>query len=254
MSQVQMMIQILMTRIIDRVLKYWWITPLICLIVAACSYLMVGNNVEGEWIYDALAVLFLIFAFLQVVLFILALIRKKFLMSFGIFCGGVLSGIGFFIISFVLWAVTPPEKDTFGQDHPIPEDLVCLEPDESFCEEDVDSTDASTWLRIQHEYQPGRYEFQYFSTALPDGYIYLKCYEATANIRLSEDRILKHTQTEVSHHTVFGPVGGYSVFTVYEGDIGDLYAVRAEVWHHETATNKERMLCQKVYRMQGWER
>lgn len=209
---------------------------------------------ECENTYYTLTIVFLFFALLQVVFLILALIRKKYLLSFGIFCGGVLGIIEFIMMIFVLWAVTPPEEDTFGKEHPIPENMVCIEPNESFCEEDVDSTDVHTWLRIHNEFQPGMYEFQYFSTALPDGYIYLKCYEETENIQLSEDRVFKKTQTKVNHHTSFGPVGGYSVFTIYEGTWGDFYAVRVEVWLHETATNKEQKLCQKVYKMQGWER
>lgn len=238
----------------EKILKYWWISPIVCLMVVACSYLMVINNLKGEWIYETLFIVFLVFAFLQVILLILALIRKRFLMSLGIICGGILSCVGFFMMSFVLWAVTPPEKDTFGQDHPIPADMVYIEPNESFCEEDVDSTDINSWLRIHDEFQPGIYEVQYFSRALPDGYLYLKCFEATEDIALSPDRIFQRTKKEVDHHTEFGPVGGYSVFTLYEGDMGDFYAVRVEVWHHDAKTNKEKMLCQKIYRMQGWER
>ena len=132
--------------------------------------------------------------------------------------------------------------------------MVCQEPDESFCEEDVDSTETATWLRIQNNSQGGIYDYQYYSNALPDGYIYLKCYEATENILLSEDRIIMRTKIEVKQHNTFGQVGGDRVFTIYEGSWGDYYPIRVEVWHHEVMTGHERLLNQKVYKMQGWQR
>ena len=49
-------------------------------------------------------------------------------------------------------------------------------------------------------------------------------------------------------------LGGYHVFTVYEGDWGDYYAVRVEVWHHDTSTGSEHKVNEKIYRMQGWQR
>jgi hypothetical protein len=145
-------------------------------------------------------------------------------------------------------------SDSFGKDHPIPEGLDYHETNESFCEEDTDSTDASTWLRVHDEFQPGIYEYQYFSTDLPNGYIYLKCFEATKNIPLSEDRLPQSSKTNVKNHVSYGPVGGYHVFTIYEGDWGDYYAVRVEVWHHSTSTGLEQKINEKIYRMQGWQR
>ena len=43
-------------------------------------------------------------------------------------------------------------------------------------------------------------------------------------------------------------------FVIYEGDWGDYYAVRVEVWRKDSATRKEHKLMEKVYRMEGWMR
>ena len=153
----------------------------------------------------------------------------------------------------MLW-MTQGENDDFGKRHPIPAGMVCQEPNESFCVDDVDSTDTSSWLRIQKDSQGGIYDYLYFSKSLPDGYIYLKCYEATENILLSEDRMMMRTKVNVRQHDRFGPVGGYCVFTIYEGSWGDYYPVRVEVWHHGEKTGKDQMLTSKIYKMEGWQK
>lgn len=43
-------------------------------------------------------------------------------------------------------------------------------------------------------------------------------------------------------------------FTIYEGDWGDYYAARIEVWHKDAATGEETKLCEKTYRVEGWMR
>ena len=237
----------------DRFLKYWWVCALICLAMTAGLILMEIRNYHLSWLEDMLLAGFMLTAGLQILLFIVSLFKRRFLVALGVFLGGIVNLYAFLMLCFMLWMLQG-ENDDFGQRHPIPAGMECQEPNESFCEEDVDSTDINSWLRIHDEFQPGIYEVQYFSQALPDGYLYLKCFEATEDIALSTDRIFQRTKKEVDHHKEFGPVGGYSVFTLYEGDMGDFYAVRVEVWHHDAKTNKEKMLCQKIYRMQGWER
>ncbi len=43
-------------------------------------------------------------------------------------------------------------------------------------------------------------------------------------------------------------------FTIYEGDWGDYYAVRVEVWHRDASTKNETKLLEKIYHMEGWMR
>ena len=43
-------------------------------------------------------------------------------------------------------------------------------------------------------------------------------------------------------------------FTIFEGDWGEYYAVRVEVWHCDASTKKETKLLEKIYRMEGWMR
>lgn len=239
--------------VIDRIIRYWWVYVLLFLTFVAAEILVEEYGLQWVMFQDALFYGIIAVALLLFVAWILALYRKRYWLSGGIFVSGLVCIAATVYMCIVILAHVDT-SDSFGKDHPIQEGMGYHETKETFCEEDIDSTDVSTWLRVHDEFQPGIYEYQYFSSALPDGYIYLKCFEATENIPLSEDRIALKTKTTVDHHTAFGPVGGYHVFTVYEGDWGDYYAVRVEVWHHDTSTGSEHKVNEKIYRMQGWQR
>ena len=52
----------------------------------------------------------------------------------------------------------------------------------------------------------------------------------------------------------FSQVVDKKEFTIYEGDWGDYYAARIEVWHRDANTGEEKKLMDKVYRVEGWMR
>ncbi len=113
------------------------------------------------------------------------------------------------------------------------------------------------------------YEYTLHWPSLKDGVVYLQCFEATQNVKLSSDMVKSNTEIQVSGHNRFGQIGicqktdksqALSVdptharkFTIYEGDWGDYYAVRVEVWHNPTHGRKHKLM-DKTYRMEGWMR
>ena len=179
--------------ITDKILNYWWAFTLLSLSVIGAYILMEVKNVHLSWLEDILGYGFLLTGVLQLAALVISVFRRRFLVAIFIFLGGIVNIYAFMMLVFMQW-MTQGENDDFGQRHPIPAGMVCQEPDESFCEDDVDSTDTSSWLRIQKNSQGGIYDYLYFSKSLPDGYIYLKCYEATENILLSEDRMMMRTK------------------------------------------------------------
>ena len=58
----------------------------------------------------------------------------------------------------------------------------------------------------------------------------------------------------VKDHNEFGTVVDKQQFTIYEGDWGDYYAARIEVWHQDANTGEETKLMEKTYRVDGWMR
>ena len=96
------------------------------------------------------------------------------------------------------------------------------------------------------------YDFYY--SALPEGDIYLRCFEATKNIPLSEGSIMDESRVSRSATESFTQLVNKKRFTIYEGDWEDYYAARIEVWHKDASTQKETKLLEKVYRVDGWMR
>jgi hypothetical protein len=239
----------------NKFLKYWWVYSVSCIALCALEVYIVTHDIRVMQLRYVIIYILLGLLVIEAVAWITALFKKKFAIAFvGIPAGLIVSAV-ICLPPFFLYAIaTGGEGDAFGMEHPIPEWLSYNEPDESFCIEDVDSLDDSSWLRIHKSTQGGIYNYAYFSPSLPDGHIYLKCFEVTENILLSEERVTMSSHNEVKGHLLFGLAGKTGCFTIYEGSFGDYYAVRVEVWFHDEKTGEERMLNSKVYKMEGWQR
>ena len=123
----------------------------------------------------------------------------------------------------------------------------------TFTPVDIDSTDSNSWLQIWNGEQGGIYHYAFYWPAISDGEIYLRCFEATKDTELSASRLKPRTTVRVFGHNEFGQVVPPTEFTIYEGDWGDYYAVRVEVWHRPKG-GKEHKLMEKIYAMEGWMR
>lgn len=240
---------------IDQFLKFWWVYSVACIILCALEVYIVINEIRILQLRYVILYVILGLLVMQAIAWTIALVKKKYAIAFGGIPVGLLVSAGICLPPFFLYALaTAGEGDDFGRQHPIPKGLSYFEPEESMCIEDVDSLDNTTWLRIHRSTQGGIYIYAYFSPTLPDGFLYLKCYEATENIPLSEERIAKSSYNPVKGHSSFDVAGKTGGFTIYEGSFGDYYAVRVEVWFHDNNTGEERMLNSKVYKMEGWQR
>ena len=116
-------------------------------------------------------------------------------------------------------------------------------------------TDAGKYAQDQFiDFEPERHIYYY--TGLPAGKIFLKCFEATENIPLSEDRIPERSAVSVgsTEGFPFHQMVDHQCFTIYEGDYEDYYAARMEVWFRDSLSGAERKLTEKVYRVEGWMR
>lgn len=148
-----------------------------------------------------------------------------------------------------------PSSDSFGKDHPIPEGMAYEIPlQEDAPVPGIDSLNVDSYLQLRNGIQGGIYLYSFSYPALPDGEVFLRCYEATENIELSASRLKEASTVEVKNHKCFGPVVEGQQFSIYEGDWDDYYAARVEVWHYDASTGKETKLLEKNYRVEGWMR
>lgn len=257
----------------DWVVRFWWIFPLTTILLIVAAYFVV--NWDGSTIAMLILCSFAAFTLLlQLPVFIVLLLKKKWGRAVGAFFSGLLclaAEVTIPLMAFALFigGIFSMVPDDFGKQHPIPEGLeysIPITDDDvrwnatdgyQFTPVDIDSADTASWLQIWNGLQGGIYHYLLYWPALEDGEIYLRCYEATENTALSENNgggtLSKRTAIQVSNHDSFGPIGTPTQFTIYEGDWEDYYAVRVEVWH-KPAHGKKHKLMQKTYRMEGWMR
>lgn len=153
-----------------------------------------------------------------------------------------------------LFSIFAAESDDFGKRHPIPEGLEYNLPLETGEQLVIDSLETETYLQIWNDSQGGMYLYDFYYGALPAGEIFLRCYETTKNTLLSEDRIARCSKVKVDSTCSFMQLASKQAFTIYEGNWGDYYAARIEVWHRDAATGRVHKLCEKLYRVEGWMR
>lgn len=156
--------------------------------------------------------------------------------------------------ALVLAALSSP--DGFGSKHNIPEGLDFHLPFEEENKNNVmiDSLNTDSFLQLWESSQGGIYQYDFYYHALPAGEIFLRCYEVSKNIPLSENRLKERSTVIIDSTYTFSKLVNKKEFTIYEGDWGDYYAARIEVWHYDKGTGKEKRLMSKIYRVEGWMR
>lgn len=235
------------------ILKYWW-----ALIVALLTFAVIFDVLIFTS-YDILLTIVLGIMLLLcvgiVISWVLLIKSKKWCESIVSFICSMVIIIAFTFISAIM-ALYGPLTDNFGKNHSIPEGQDYSIPYEmEFRQmESADSLNIDSYLQIQNDIQGGMYLYDFYYGALPAGEIYLKCYEVTENLPLSEERILEASKVSIEHSTSFKQLVSKQKFTIYEGEWGDYYAARIEVWHRDADTQQEQKLCEKVYRVEGWMR
>lgn len=145
-------------------------------------------------------------------------------------------------------------SDKFGKNHPIPNGLEFSLPLDSLATQAIDTLGSNTWLVLRNDIQGGIYNYDFYYTPLPAGEIFLRCFEATENIPLSEKEIEERSKVQIDSTASFSQLVNKQQFSIYEGDWEDYYAARVEVWFRDAATKQEKKLLEKVYRVEGWTR
>ena len=231
--------------------RFWWLFPL-----AFIASFLISAYFDSMWpIFFVISVPLTFVA--MITSWIILLIFKKWWRFLCSFILGALT-VTYFLyqLNIAIGLAFNPGPDDFGKEHPIPTWLDYNLPLEEGEEPPypIDSIASNTWLQIWNDFQGGKYTYDFYHPALEEGWIYLRCYEATENIPLSHERISEASIVAVPSTTSFSKVVEKQCFTIYPGDWGDYYAARIEVWHKDAKTGKERKLMEKVYRVEGWQR
>jgi len=232
-------------------IEYWWTFPI--MLALSMLALIVLFTKTPSILETIIGILLLLVIIALLISWVLLLINKQWLKVLLSFTVSFVVGC-ILLIPLTLSAMSGP--DGFGKDHPIPEGLEynLPLPFESEKVEPVDSLNNQTYLQIWNDIQGGLYKYDFYYGSLGRGEIFLRCYEVTSNMPLSEDRLIEESRVKVSPQKQFGQVVNKQSFTIYEGDWDDYYAARIEVWFKNAETNQESKLLEKVYRVEGWMR
>jgi len=110
-------------------------------------------------------------------------------------------------------------------------------------------------VELTKSFQGGIYNARIRCNPGASGRIYLKAFEITHNDRLSEDRLQNATNEWVGWSNE--PAEQFlseTHFTIYEGDWGQYYGARFEVWFEPDDHSGERKLLERNFLIDGWMR
>ena len=220
----------------------------------------------GVYIFILFALVLLILATL-----VIAIVKKRYFTAIGV----VVMGVFIFLYSawtMIIVGLGEGSGDNFGKRHPIPEGMeyyttkITPKYGNTSAQAYLDSLVVERGIVVVDYGQPGQYRYMANVPAIPEkGKIYLKLYEATTNLPLSE--YIKYNTTievEASDTAVIYAMksdGKHSMetkntqyFTVQEGSWGDYYAARVELWYQPESGDEEQLLHSVIYQIEGWSR
>ena len=211
----------------------------------------------------------LIFALLIIATLIVAIIKKQYRNAGRIVGIGVLLIIYTFIVSLFA-GMGEGTFDNFGKRHPIPEGM---EYEETIVEKGWYSR-----YRTQQEWdsviterkfllagEDGVYRYMVYLPPMDEeGDIYLKMYEATTNLPLSEKVVKNRSNIHIlpSDTAIIYQMKENSSWSedmreaivINEGSWEDYYAARTELWFRPTNGGEERLVYSKIFRIEGYSR
>lgn len=209
------------------------------------------------------------FAGLIIASLVVAIIKKRYGVAIGVVVMGILLFI-YSVVTLTLIGVGEGEGDNFGKRHPIPEDMeyyttgITAEYGNANAQAYLDSLVIERGIVMVDYGQPGQYRYMAYVPAIPEnGHIYLKLYEATTDLPLSE-YIKTHTTLPVEASDTariymmkdedLDTWSASDRFLIQEGEWGDYYAARVELWYKPESSDEEKLLHSVIYKVEGWSR
>lgn len=231
----------------------WYFTSLITLFIGILCWLMILILPIGKFTWNFFSVTPFLVAGVSFILGISRLFKKDEFKNGLWQC--LLSFIMFTIIG-VLFAFYPPKSPykPYNNDIKNPKNAKFSMPLKQFVDEKELVEVTQPDVLIYDYLQPGSYKYDVFLNKIEKGKVYLKVYDFNTNRILSEKEIKKESMRKV-----FNPSdelkefsSGNDGFTITEGDWGDYYGSKIEVWFQPDNPNEpERKLIEKNYIIQG---
>lgn len=229
----------------------WWVAPLtacLCLVLQIVPILIMWQ--PPAFVENALFALFVL-SVLWIIgsgIWHLAKKRRK---------QGILSLVSLVPVAGVLFVtcfilLVDPRPDNFAKKLTIPDNIELYYPlGERLDSRRIESPD----LILYDEGQPGLYGYDLFLSCTGKGSVYLKAYEITKGTQLSVVNLAQRSCMQVwndSDSLALFRLPNH--FTIFEGDWGDPYAARFEVWFAPINGDPVCKLFEKNFVIEGWQR
>lgn len=163
---------------------------------------------------------------------------------------------GLVSINIFLFIVGEMMPDYYASNHKIPAGIEISEPidvDDQVQRDSIENV-VRSGMDLQVYGSGGVYYYDFWIGRIEPGVAYLKAFEITENDPLSEESVQK-LRIHIGNNTdTIRRFSSSSDFTIYEGDWGNYYAARFEVWFKPNNGTKERLLMTKNYKIEGWMR
>lgn len=110
-------------------------------------------------------------------------------------------------------------------------------------------------FELRNSFQPGLYDSILWANPGEPGRVYLRAFEVTRGTALSTESLRERSGEWIGwsddpEELFFSNTH----FTIYEGDWGKPYAARFEVWFAPDSGAPRRMLMEKIFKIEGWQR
>lgn len=212
-----------------------------------------GLSIPNKYILYSCCFLPFIFLLVTFILSIIRIVKKDYLKGIMQILSTVILAVltyGYFSFALMFYPY-----DFFAEGLKIPENIKFEKPLKLNNEKDRVNIHHQDFI-LYDCFQQGMYKYDLFLHKIEKGKVYLKIFEITSNQILSEKSIKRESQIEVENKT--DEIKRFELkdeFTIFEGDWGQFYGGRIEVWFKPDNINKpERKLITKNYIIQGWMR
>jgi len=217
----------------------WWVP--IATNLFAIGIFFLGTLFRRDWIIDFSLIVFFINIIGTIISSIVQIVIRKWYFIIPQL------GIATFLFYYVGLIMTFSPPDYYGVHKKIPENMNFSNPLDSLpTNEDFEKHD----FLLINNFQPGLYLYQTDNQPTEKGYFYVKAYEINSNDRLSGERMQVRSKVIVDK---LEPQIWKGEFTIYEGDWGDKYGSRIELWY-QPSNGQEYKVEERNFIIEGWQR
>ena len=157
---------------------------------------------------------------------------------------GILGISMFYLMTFLMFY----SSDFFADDLEIPKNIKFEKPKDKI---DTSIIRKEKTFEIKNSSQPGIYEYYFLFNPKENGKLYLKAFEITQHIPLSEEQIREKTMIEINPNDSLQLF--HKEFTIYEGDWGKFYGSKISIYF-KPHNKPEQKLIEKNFIVEGWKR